>query len=483
MKKLPARPRLRTLIAGAVAAAATLAFAGPAEAANPWLQPPTQFLDMAHQGGELEAPGNTLYAFKTAMRDGGADSIEMDSYVTKDGYLVISHNATLNGTTDFGTPHAPAPFNEPGASPYIWDYDLADLKKLDDAYWFVPGVGQYNHSATNRRFRGVATGEAPPPPGYTANDFTIPTFQEVLDAFPDTRINIDLKDQNGFTNKGIEAAHALAAILKAQPGGDNENVLVASFGQEEMEAFHQDMPEHRSLSASLDATSDYALQGKPISPTPAALQPPDVYDISGTTIQAPEFLKGIIDKNGDPYALHVWGADATVENDALYQRMLDVPVQGFFTQEPSKLSAWLCMKNVPRPDGSSHCSPNPGMPGIGSWEDPTGPVLRMDSLHLPKGKARAGRPSFIRLSLGNAGDQAMTGVEACVTAPKKTKKAISLGHCVKLGTIAPGEEGKGRLRLRPKRRAHGKYTLTIAIKGDDGVATSRKAKLKVAPAH
>ena len=30
----------------------------------------------------------------------------------------------------------------------------------------------------------------------------------MLDAFPDTRINIDLKDQNGFTNKGIEAAHA-----------------------------------------------------------------------------------------------------------------------------------------------------------------------------------------------------------------------------------------------------------------------------------
>jgi glycerophosphoryl diester phosphodiesterase len=478
MRLLRAERRFRSALIGLLAAGtAAVASAPAASAANPWLEP-AQFLNMAHQGGELEAPGNTLYAFKTAMRDGGADSLEMDSYVTRDGHLVISHNATLGGTTNFGTPSAPAPFNQPGASPYIWDYDLADLKKLDDAYWFAPGSGQYDHSNTNRRWRGVATGDVPPPPGYTANDFKIPTFEEVLEAFPDTRINIDMKDQSGFTDKGVEAAHALAAILKAQPGGDNENVLVASFGQEEMEAFHADMPEHRSLSASLDETSDYALQNDPITPEPAALQPPDVYDINGTPVPAPEFLKGIVDSRGDEYAIHVWGADATVEDDALYQRMLDVPVQGYFTQQPSKLSAFLCAKGVPRPDGSSHCRPNPGMPGLGSWEDPltpTGPLLRVEALRGPEHRTRAGMPAYIRVALANDGDQRLRDVRVC----GRGGKDLKVGRCLKLHHVDPGDTDKGRLRVRPRRRAHGRYTVAVRITSARGKETTREVPLRV----
>jgi glycerophosphoryl diester phosphodiesterase len=34
---------------------------------NPWLQ--NRFLNMAHQGGEDEAPSNTLFAFKSAIRE------------------------------------------------------------------------------------------------------------------------------------------------------------------------------------------------------------------------------------------------------------------------------------------------------------------------------------------------------------------------------------------------------------------------------
>src|SRR5690348_7506231 len=53
---------------------------------NPWLQ--DRFLNIAHQGGESEAPSNTMYAFKSAMTERGADMLELDVQLTQDGVLV-----------------------------------------------------------------------------------------------------------------------------------------------------------------------------------------------------------------------------------------------------------------------------------------------------------------------------------------------------------------------------------------------------------
>ena len=61
---------------------------------NPWLQ--NRFLVMAHQGGEDEAPSNTLFAFKSAIRDRGADSLEMDVNLSSDGQLMVIHNDTYS---------------------------------------------------------------------------------------------------------------------------------------------------------------------------------------------------------------------------------------------------------------------------------------------------------------------------------------------------------------------------------------------------
>ena len=61
---------------------------------NPWLQ--NRFLVMAHQGGEDEAPSNTMFAFKSAIRDRGADSLEMDVNLSSDGQLMVIHNDTYS---------------------------------------------------------------------------------------------------------------------------------------------------------------------------------------------------------------------------------------------------------------------------------------------------------------------------------------------------------------------------------------------------
>lgn len=53
---------------------------------------------IAHRGASAEAPENTLAAFQLAIEQ-GADGIELDVHMTKDGELVVIHDETLERTT------------------------------------------------------------------------------------------------------------------------------------------------------------------------------------------------------------------------------------------------------------------------------------------------------------------------------------------------------------------------------------------------
>lgn len=54
---------------------------------------------IAHRGASGSAPENTLPAFELAVRQ-GADAIELDVRLTRDGVPVVLHDATLDRTTD-----------------------------------------------------------------------------------------------------------------------------------------------------------------------------------------------------------------------------------------------------------------------------------------------------------------------------------------------------------------------------------------------
>lgn len=51
-----------------------------------------------HRGASAVAPENTMAAFQTAL-DMGADGVELDCQLTKDGHLVVIHDPTLKRTT------------------------------------------------------------------------------------------------------------------------------------------------------------------------------------------------------------------------------------------------------------------------------------------------------------------------------------------------------------------------------------------------
>jgi glycerophosphoryl diester phosphodiesterase len=129
---------------------------------------------IAHRGASGSAPENTLAAFRRAAAL-GADMIELDVQLTRDGAVVVIHDWTLERTTD-GT----------GA---VRDQAFAALRHLDAGRWFAPAFA----------------GER------------IPTLGEVLAAVP-LPVNVELKPAGvdgleGHALAAVEAAGALARVV------------------------------------------------------------------------------------------------------------------------------------------------------------------------------------------------------------------------------------------------------------------------------
>ncbi len=74
-------------------------FTRPAAAMPYYTNPRPQTMIIAHQGGDGVWPGNTLYAFEKAVEI-GADVLEMDAHLTRDGHIVLIHDETVDRTTD-----------------------------------------------------------------------------------------------------------------------------------------------------------------------------------------------------------------------------------------------------------------------------------------------------------------------------------------------------------------------------------------------
>lgn len=73
-------------------------------------------LVIAHRGASAYEPENTLRSIKRALNL-GADMVEIDVRTTKDGHIVVIHDATVDRTTN--------------GRGYVKDMTLEELKKLD----------------------------------------------------------------------------------------------------------------------------------------------------------------------------------------------------------------------------------------------------------------------------------------------------------------------------------------------------------------
>ena len=139
----------------------------------------------AHRGGARLAPENTLEAFEDAVVRWGADMLEMDVRLTADGVVVVIHDATLDRTTD-------------GTGP-VSALSLAELRERDAGARFLDLDGQASFAG-----RGVR----------------VPTFDQVLEAFPHTRLNVEAKC--------AEVAGPLVEVIRRH-GAEHRVLLAAEF--------------------------------------------------------------------------------------------------------------------------------------------------------------------------------------------------------------------------------------------------------------
>jgi len=139
---------------------------------------------IGHRGAAGEAPENTLCSFQRAIQD-GAQFIELDVHGTKEGEVVIIHDATLNRTTS--------------GRGRVQQHTFKQLKALDAGYWFTADGGK----SYPYRKRGVE----------------IPTLREVFDALPQTRFIVEIKQlRPAIVKKVIETvrqAHKEDQVLLA----------------------------------------------------------------------------------------------------------------------------------------------------------------------------------------------------------------------------------------------------------------------------
>lgn len=308
--------------------AALLLTAAPAVAANPWLGGPV--LNIAHQGGEDQFPSNTLYAFKKAVR-AGADMIELDIGVTRDGQVIVMHDTTVDRVTNgTGTVNAKT---------------LGQIRRLDGAYWFSGHAGgHYDHGQARKayRFRGVATGKRKPPKGFRRTDFRVATLAEVMKAFPNTPINIEIKGRTKTEaeEEYIANADVLAAQLKSTSRRD---LVVVSFKQKAVDRFHELAPAI-SVSPGVEGLAGWAFNHASPGEGVETFDPPMTYQFGATLIDTTDYIARA---HQEGYAWHSWFADGDVDGPTGWTKLVDLCADGIMTATPVRLEAFL--KAHPRP--------------------------------------------------------------------------------------------------------------------------------------
>jgi glycerophosphoryl diester phosphodiesterase len=292
--------------------------AATAQAANRWIEPKTP-LNIAHQGGEDEFPSNTMYAFRRALKV-GADMLELDIGVTKDGKVIVMHDTTVDGKTNgHGT---------------VASKTLRQIRRLDAAYWFAPGASEhYSHTLPKRayRFRGIATGRRQPPKGFKASDFRVPTLAEVLKAFPRTPINIEIKGRtpDEKTAEYVRNAEVLARLLR---NTKRRNLIVVSFQQPAVDRFHE-LARRIDLAPGIDGAANWLFSGASPGPGVVAFQVPITFTLSGTPLEVTT-ADNVARAHRDGYAWQNWFSNDDRDAAGTWRKLIDMCVDGTMTSRP-----------------------------------------------------------------------------------------------------------------------------------------------------
>jgi len=223
----------------------------------------------AHRGLATDAPENTLLAFSAAV-ELGVQYVETDVHGSSDGVAVISHDPDLTR---------------------------------------VAGIRSAVHDYTMEQLRGIDLGDGQ---GFSS-------LAETLDAFPDTRFNIDIKSADAV-QPTVDAIRATSAI---------DRVLVTSFSEARRRAAVLQLP---GVATSTSAARFAAALGAgKVALRPAlrrllrevdCVQIPETY--GPIRITTPPMIARLHDADVE---VHVW----TINDEPTMHALLDLGVDGLVT--------------------------------------------------------------------------------------------------------------------------------------------------------
>ena len=238
----------------------------------------------AHRGGAGLAPENTRGAFHQAAAL-GVDGCELDVRLSKDGEVVVIHDATLDRTTDAAGP--------------VGALTAAELARVDAGHRF--------DSASGFPWRGRGEG--------------VPLLADVLADHPALPLIIEVK--------GDDPAVAEAAVAVVRRAGALDRVCFGGFADVTLAAVRAAAPEACTSGATEEIRR--ALYKSyvwwPIGRVPyQAFQVPEVAN-GGTRVVSPRFVRAA---RRARLVVHVW----TVNTPADLARLKGWGVDGVITDRP-----------------------------------------------------------------------------------------------------------------------------------------------------
>ena len=201
----------------------------------------------AHRGGGDNNPENTMLAFREAISTYGADIIESDLYLTKDGYLVYNHDGyideTCNVNGDLTLDEVEELCDDKANRHYISDMTLAELQQYNFGYYFEDENGE-------RIYKDAVDLEAAGLQIATVEQL----FEEFYETNPDLMFIVEIKDSG---ERGFEAARLLSETLKNYPEYEDQ-IVIGTFHDEIEEELKTNYP-HLMRGASTGSAAKFIL--------------------------------------------------------------------------------------------------------------------------------------------------------------------------------------------------------------------------------
>jgi glycerophosphoryl diester phosphodiesterase len=256
-----------------------------------------EFTAIAHRGASAYYPENTIESFQGAISM-GADMIELDVQLTRDGEVVVFHDEKLTRCT-----------NGKGR---IAEYNLVELKKLDAGSWF------------GKEYRGVK----------------IPTLEEALSLCRNkVAVNIEIKTEAVDENirNGIEEK----SLNIVERRGMREHIVFSSF---DPRAIGHLKEIDRTVAAAVLFEKEY--YGSKLPSEIIELLGADAFNCSQNELSKKWLMN--LKLNNIPVNIY------TVNDKKNMRRFLELGVSGIFTNKPDILKAVLAdIKQTQKSEGKN----------------------------------------------------------------------------------------------------------------------------------